>query len=113
MRPSLVLTLNQGRTLHTRWQDLAFTAALRTDDPLLEQAAPALEWLEETDRREARDSSYQDGVAALESALHRQRPREVLEHLYESLARLGEPLPPDLQTRYERRLVELDRTALA
>lgn len=105
------LDVEAGRRLRSRWNGLQALAQLDLDDPLLDLAAPALQWLREEDRRAEEEADYEAGVAQLERALDRGADRLKLERLAHAAARGDRELPPRVRRRYDERLHYLEVAA--
>jgi len=93
-----------GRGLRDRWRTLVGEVQLAPHDDLLQQAHPALNWLDQQDRRAADYANFQQSVQALDQALAADEPRETLVRLYQALQTYSFPLPEDLAKRYQGRL---------
>ncbi len=87
--------------LRHQWDALRQHCLLADNDPLAEQVAPALQWLEECDARRAQQEEHRRAVAELERALERRRPAEELQRLYLRATRDGQALSVELTRRYE------------
>ncbi len=87
-----------GRAARDAWNREAAKAGLMADDPLAQAATPALAWLAEQDRREARDREFAIAVDNLERALEEEKDRATLTRLFHAMERL-EQRPPDLLLR--------------
>jgi hypothetical protein len=98
--------LDAARNCRAEWNDHMPLARLAENDPLLEQARPALVWLEQEDRREAAERAARTLSAALdqkESSYHH------LSALGTSVRSPGRDIPPELAARLNARLKELSR----
>lgn len=99
------LDAERGRELRDRWRALARTAALSINDPLQEEVAPALGWLEDEDGRVAEDAAWQQAVAKLERGLTgRQAATGELVRLGHEVVRHHREIPEPLATRYRHHL---------
>lgn len=87
--------------LRQQWNTLRQHCLLAANDPLAEQVAPALHWLEECDARRVRQEEHRRAVAELERAIERRRSAEELQRLHLRATRDGQSLPVELQRRYE------------
>src|SRR5438094_5307887 len=92
--------LHKARQLRERWNFIAKDAELAEDDPILERAALAFEWLKEQDLREANERAFQDHLDELENALDKRAERTVLDQAYHSAKQYGREIPPMLEGRY-------------
>src|SRR5439155_4059835 len=92
--------LHKARQLRERWNFIAKDAELAEDDPILERAALAFEWLKEQDLREANERAFQDNLDELENALDKRAERTVLDQAYHSAKQYGREIPPMLESRY-------------
>ncbi len=97
-----------GRTLRRQWKSLAEIAEVQPDDPLWEEAAPALQWLEEQDQQEQRYQEHLQGVAQLELLLDQGvQDAQALEKAVYQATKDGFDLPDHLATRVESRLAAI------
>ena len=102
------LDVVEGRRLREQWQEAFAIAQPAADDPLVVRVAPALDWLDDQDRREAESASFKNACAELESALDSETTqtsdRVRLESLYHAAVRHELDLPLHLEERYRSRL---------
>ena len=98
----------RAREHRAAWNKMLDTPGFVIEAELAEQAAPALEWLDEQDRLEQRRQHHLAAVAVMEQALQRKRlSLEKLERLYHNATSGGEELTPALQRRYQSRVEAL------
>ena len=97
-----------GREARARWQEAIDIATLAGDDPLVERAAPALEWLDEEDERLATSQRRDIDLETLETALDQNDPREKLERIYYRLSHYEEGVPQSLEQRYFQRIASFE-----
>src|SRR5262249_43179841 len=85
---------------------LATTAALARDDPIAERAQPALDWLDQEERRADEARRHEAAVTALVRALDYPGflPPGELERLAHQVTPLRQGMPEGLQVRYISRL---------
>lgn len=99
------LDLTQARALRTQWETTADRAKVKSDDPLCEQVAPVLGWVEDEDARELEDQDYQRAIAALERALDRSGGSPAtLEKLGHNVRKFERDMPETLAIRYRNQL---------
>ena len=85
------------------------TVQLAKNDPLWEQVAPILDWLEDEDRKLETDQAYSKVVGAIERAMDNDELSLAdLKRLGLSLDRLDRSLPASLEGRYRNHLITLD-----
>jgi hypothetical protein len=102
----------RGRLARREWTRLSAAAALAPDDPIADRAGPALDWLEEQDRRDRENREHQDAVGDLVRALEYPgwlSPPE-LERLAHAVQARGDGLPEGLRQRYITRLRAAEST---
>ena len=102
------LDVNTARSVRERWLTAMAVVELADDDPLVERAAPALEWLEHQDREQSQESGFATAVAALENAIDDEVGAEKLERLAHAALRFDRPLPTLLEQRYRSRVASLE-----
>lgn len=95
---------DKARVLRNRWNKLAAIADLPPEDPLAELVAPALDWLENEDCKQAEQSQYEQAIAALTRALDDGEPQLELERIYRIITQHGRELPKVLEQRLAERL---------
>ncbi len=101
--------VREGRRWRAQWKSRLTLAGLPNSDPLLERAAPALEWLEGQDQQEQDQAEHAAAIAGLERALDENAPREQLERLYHAAARFEEwGVSETLERRLSERLRYLE-----
>ncbi|MDB5349537.1 MAG: hypothetical protein JWN86_784 [Planctomycetota bacterium] len=102
----------RARTARGRWTTSLNLASLPSDDPLLERAEPALEWLARRDRDDQEEAEYQHACGLLDAHLDEEAARGDLERAYQAVTRFDRGLPSVMQTRYEARLraIEIEGT---
>jgi hypothetical protein len=96
----------RGRLARHEWSRLATAAALEPDDPFADRARPALEWLDEQDRRDRENREHEAALGNLVRALDYPgslAPAE-LERLAHAVQVRGDGLPEGLRQRYITRL---------
>jgi hypothetical protein len=96
----------RGRLARQEWCRLATAAALATDDPIADRAQPALDWLDEQDRRARENREHEEAIGYLVGALEYPGsldPAE-LERLAHAVQARGDGLPEGLRRRYITRL---------
>ncbi len=89
-----------GRRLRDRWRELLRLYCPPADDPLLEKAAPALDWLEQCDQRQARHRRHQRAVANLQQAVEERATVDELDRLHTQATADGYELPLELDREY-------------
>jgi hypothetical protein len=96
----------RGRLARQEWSRLATAALLEPDDPIADRARPALDWLEDQDRRDRASREHEEALAALGWALD--YPGTIaptdLERLARAVHSRGDGLPDGLRQRYITRL---------
>ena len=103
------LDVARARTLRDEWNQKQQTVQLAQSDPLWEQVAPILDWLEDEDRKLETDQAYSKGVAAIERAMDNDDLILAdLKRLGLSLDRHERSLPASLEGRFRNRLVTLE-----
>ncbi len=93
------LDVAAARMWRDRFCALQQIAELPPDDPLIEQVAPAMEWLEQCDASELAEQQHQQAVADLDNAITTSQPREVIERLYNATTLHDYEIPAALQRR--------------
>lgn len=93
----------QARVLRDRWNKLATIADLKSDDPLAELVAPALDWLAGEDKRTAEETEHEQSVAALTRGLDDGAPQLELERAYRVATQHGRHIPAVLEQRLAER----------
>ena len=101
----------RARGLRTQWERHAAVACLSLQDPLLELVAPALQWLNEVDRREQAQAEYDAAVAALEDAIARRATKNELRAYCQAVLQCGQGIPSNLEQRLNDLLAQLDAEA--
>ena len=103
------LDVVRARPLRDEWNQKQQTVQLAKNDPLREQVAPILDWLEDEDRKLETDQAYSKVVGAIERAMDNDELSLAdLKRLGLSLDRLDRSLPASLEGRYRNRLITLD-----
>lgn len=100
----LAFDVDAGRDARRRWRDNVGLAELPSNDPQLALAAPALEWLEDQDRREQQDAQRSAAIRRLETALDNDEPAEKIAKLFDRASAFEEPIPEPLRLRAQRRI---------
>lgn len=100
--------VERGMALRGLWQSAASIAQLSSSDPLADRVAPALDWLEDQDRRQQRQIQYKQALSNLEDVLRQNVPRATLEQHYHYVLRFEEDVPPHLREGAEQRLRQFD-----
>lgn len=90
----------KARALRDRLNSLIADHALQPDGPLKERLAQALEWVAEQDNRDVTETTYQQAVRDLETALDKNAGQERLDKLLTIVNRLEPGVPDVLQARY-------------
>jgi hypothetical protein len=98
----------KGRAIRSHWNAKAVIGITCSDDPLLERVAPAMQWLEQQDRKDEGQAEYHEALAGLEQALDKGSIREELDRFYHVLTRHETGIPPQLENRLAERLRYLD-----
>jgi len=95
----------RGRTARDDWTKLTASVPVEPGDPCLVRIGPALQWLEEEDRRAVATVAYDADLAALSDALDDRRAISAaeLERLEGTVLRHGRGMPDKLQRRYATR----------
>ena len=95
----------RGRAARDEWTTMTASVPVADDDPCLERVRPALQWLEEEDRRAIATEAYEADLAALSSALDDRRPMSAaeLEGLERQVLRHARGIPEKVQRRYATR----------
>lgn len=96
-----------ARQLRQRFDALRQIVNLPSGDPLLDVAGPALEWIEQEDRRQAAESEHAAAVQQLEAALEGNATLQDLERLFHQAVRHDHGLPATLESRLADRLETL------
>jgi hypothetical protein len=102
-----------ARVIREKWNERATIVGLKGDDELAQQAAAALEWLAEEDRRIQATQEAQAAIAALERALDENEPRAELERLFQRIQRADGEIPETLKQQYVERIALLVRAERA
>ncbi len=96
----------RGRVARQEWARLATAASLSHDDPIAERVRPALDWLDDEDRRDLQSRQHEEDLVALIRLLD--YPGAVrsteLEQLAHAVVSHGQGMPEGLQQRYITRL---------
>jgi hypothetical protein len=100
-----------ARTLRGRWLACVNLAEADSYDPLVQMAAPTLEWLEEQDRQEEQQIEFEAGLQRLEQALDQQSTRPELEQLYYAAVRFERGMPELVERRFQERIYSFDHAA--
>jgi len=100
----MALDIDAAREVRSRWEELALTAKLLPDNPLAQQAAPALEWIAGQDRCDDVQRKRSAAVGALQEALEEEAPAEDLDRLYQATLLFDDPVEPQLKSRVDQRL---------
>lgn len=100
-----------GRRLRREWDEHIAVAEPGADDPVVQAAHAALDWLDLDDEERAADVAFQRDLAALESGLDQDEPLEELRRLYRDLARHQRDLPSHLMTHYHAKVNALTKAA--
>jgi hypothetical protein len=104
------LDLEAARGYRDSWQEYAPQAYLADDDPLKQRVSSSLAWVEEQDRREEDERTYQEAIAALEAALEGGlEDRDAFDAPRAQVSAIGRSLPRHLARRVDTRLRELAR----
>jgi hypothetical protein len=96
--------VDQARLVRQQWRTLYPIALLSSNDPLVQEAQVALDWLDQQDASEARQAEHDKALRALEHALNRDTPRPELERLMLALERYDEEIPERFLVRYGERM---------
>ena len=99
--------IDTARQIGQRFEALAQIVKLSGNDPLLNVAGPALDWLREEQTKEDREQRFQTQLNAIEEALNRKTTIEELEQLYYGVTQHGHALPERLENRLSDRLETL------
>lgn len=99
--------VERARPLRSRWKACQMLAGLPSGDPLLERAAPAIEWLEEQDRRDQANAEHAQALADLERALDGNQSRVELDRLYHRLISCDRGVPEVIERRFRDRVTSL------
>jgi len=100
--------VKRARKIREQWKACAAVGIVRSDDPLLEMAAPALQWLSEQDRQDREQHEYEDALAALEAALDAAASQQELERLTHAVLRFEQGLSETLEQRLQNRFANLE-----
>jgi len=100
----MALDIDAAREVRSRWEELAQTAKLLPNNPLAQQAVPALEWIAGQDRRDEVQVKRTTAIGALQEALEDEVPIEDLERLYQATLLFDDPIEPQLKSRVDQRL---------
>lgn len=101
--------VQRAREIRKRWNEWAAVGIVQDDDPLLDLAAPVLEWLEEQDRQDHERHAYEEALAALETALDVGASQQELERLTHVVLQFEQGLPEALEERLQRRFLDLEQ----
>ena len=103
------LDLETARPLRDEWVKLQEIAVLSHEDPLAEQVAPILGWLDDEDRKRTDERAYAKIVAEVERALDNDEldPDE-LKRLKRSVEQLDRSLPHTVEMRFRSRWQQQD-----
>lgn len=99
--------IDTARQHGQRFEALAQIVKLPPNDPLLNVAGPALDWIREEQTRDNREKRFQAQLIAIEEALNRRTTIEELERLYYGVTQHGQALPEPLENRLADRLETL------
>ena len=96
----------RGRLVRQEWIALTASAPLGPADPIWERVQPPLNWLEEEDRHDELQRTYQEAMASLAQALDEPAhvPPAELERLAHAVLQHGQGMPEAMQQRYVSRL---------
>jgi hypothetical protein len=100
--------VNQGRVLREQWNACVALAGLSTDEPLLQQTAPALEWLDEQDRIDQNETGFKQAIVELEQALDDGTGLLALDRTAHAALRFDRSLPAVLEQRLRTRMASLE-----
>ncbi len=103
--------LEEARKVRSAWQEMADMAQIDVNDPLVQEAAPALQWIQHEDEKEAQEAAHRQAVAELEQALDREKPLAILQRLYRRATAGDHNLPAYLERQYQLRVDHLARQA--
>ena len=99
--------VDRARRLRGRWKACEMLAALPESDPLNEMVLPALDWLDEQDRRDHADADNAQALADLECGLDENQSRHDLDRFYHRLVSCERGVPEVLQRRFHERMAAL------
>ena len=100
----------RGRMARREWSKLVAAASVPGNDPILDRARPALDWLDRQDQIDQQNREHAEAIARLVRALDypgRILP-EALERLAHDVQSHGEGLPENLRLHYITRLREAE-----
>ncbi len=93
--------------LQQRFSAVQSISAVTPDDPLMDIAGPALDWIAEQSRKLQQEQDHKQAVTELETALDRQTSIDELEKLYHRAVRHGDAVPRQLEQRIAARRDQL------
>lgn len=89
--------------LQQRFAAVQSIAAILPDDPLMDIAGPALDWLNEQAQKLRNEQEHRQAVTELEQTLDRETTIDELERLYHRATRHGDAVPRQLEQRIASR----------
>lgn len=99
------LDAEAARPLRDEWNQAQRIVQLVPQDPLSDQVAPILEWLQDEDRKQTDSNAYTKLIAEIERSLDDEAVTSAeLQRLQLATDRLERSLPPTLETRFRSRL---------
>lgn len=102
------LDIPRGKQHLQRWMALIDIADLANDDELLELAGPAIDWLNDINRREQGEADFNAALQQLNAGLDEGVDRTTLERLFHQVSRFGRDVPNILMQRVIERRHQLD-----
>ncbi len=96
--------VDAARAAKDVWDSHLPTADLASDDPLIERAQPALDWLDEQEHLLAEQTHFDSACRKFEADLDRNASLEILELQYHAIVRMERDIPNVLAHRYNQRL---------
>jgi hypothetical protein len=102
--------LAEALTLRDRYRGCLLRAELPATDPTVLQAQQALQWLVQTERRQAQEFEFQTALADLEAALDEEADDEEVISLYHHALEHRRKLPGPLKQRYHEYVQRASRS---
>lgn len=103
--------IDRGIRLEERWSRAAAIAAISPEDPLLDRAQPALDWVREQRHQLARRQDREMLIISIEQGLDDGLPLAEIGPLYNELLAYDVPAPETLALRFADRVASEDLAA--
>lgn len=90
----------RAQKLRVKWDRLSPRSVLSPDDPIWDQAKPALDWIAREQHRRDQQLAFENAVTNLESGLRARYTVDDLRELWNTASTFGRALPPGLSVQY-------------